>query len=139
MSAHQVRVAAVPVGSPGVELPDGITYQVGATPTLTDEQFSQLGPNIFTDGTLVDLGEIGGGSGAVTLQGAAVTLTSATNATAAVITTAPTNTSPYGYATSAQALALITLVNSLQITVNALVVDVAALNTNLSGTGKALV
>lgn len=33
---------------------------------------------------------------------------------AAVVTTAPTNSSPYGYATSAQAAAIVTLVNELR-------------------------
>lgn len=35
-------------------------------------------------------------------------------AQAAVATTAPTNTSPYGYTTSAQAAAIVTLVNELR-------------------------
>jgi len=137
--AHKVQINVVQPGTDGVELPDGFTYLVGATPVLTDEQFSLLNPNVFTDGTLTDLGELGPSGDAVTTQGNAVTLTSAQSATAAVATTAPTTTTPYGFTTSAQAAALITLVNALQVSYNALQVDVAALNTALSGAGKPLV
>lgn len=40
--------------------------------------------------------------------------TQASASQAAVVTTAPTNSTPYGYSTSAQALAIITLVNAIR-------------------------
>lgn len=48
------------------------------------------------------------------LHGATPVVQRSGAAQAAVITTAPTNSSPYGFATSAQAAAIVTLVNELR-------------------------
>lgn len=40
----------------GLSLPDGNWYPANATVTLTDDQFADLDPNIFTSGKLQDLG-----------------------------------------------------------------------------------
>lgn len=112
--AHRVQIANnLPAGVNQVELPDGLAYRAGQQVTLSDEDFSKLGPAEFTNGTLIDLGETGPAGDQVTTQGAAVTLTSATTANATDL---------------ASAIAL----------VNALKVDIAALNTALTGPGKAL-
>lgn len=159
-----------------VELPNGFYYNATNAVVLTDDQFALINPAAFvttiagngingvatnSSATLLTDNGVQGPSGLqVTTQGAAVTLTSVApsaltssqSATSSVATTSPTNSSPYGYASSAQAAAIITLANALQVSYNALqvdvaalkvviaelVVDVAALNTNLSGSGKAL-
>lgn len=57
---HQVQVAAsLPTGVQYVVLPNGLQYPAGTTVILSDEQFSKLQASIFTDGYLVDQGEIG--------------------------------------------------------------------------------
>lgn len=50
----------------------------------------------------------------VAMHGATPVVQRAGAAQAAVATTAPTNSSPYGFASSAQAAALVTLVNELR-------------------------
>ena len=47
----------------------------------------------------------------------------------AVATTAPTNTTPYGYTTSAQAAAIVTAVNALVVDVAALVAYIGTIHT----------
>jgi acetyl-CoA acetyltransferase len=121
--AHAVQVAnSLPTGVEGVELPNKITYPPGAHVILTDEQYAQLNPAMFTNNLLIDGGVVGGAGDQVTTQGAAVTLTSAQVATANATDLA-----------SAEALA-----NALKTAYNALQVDVAALNAALSGAGKSL-
>ena len=119
--AHSVQVAnSLPVGVPGVELPDNITYPAGTHVTLTDEQFAQINPAMFTTANpsgqvlLIDGGVAGGAGDQVTTQGSAVTLTSA-QVNAGTVTLA-----------------------ALAAAYNALQTDVAALNTAISGAGKAL-
>jgi hypothetical protein len=118
--AHKVLVNSVPAGTNGVELPDGFTYKAGATPVLTDEQFSLLDQSIFTDGTLTDLGELGPTGDSVTTQSASVTLTSSQ------LSTTGSGTELTDFTT------LATAYNKLQ-------ADVVALQTSLSGAGKAIV
>lgn len=50
----------------------------------------------------------------LSFHGATPVAQRAGSAQAAVATTAPTNTTPYGYSTSAQAAAIVTLVNELR-------------------------
>jgi hypothetical protein len=121
--AHRVQVAStLPAGVEGVELPDNITHPAGAVVTLTDEQFSVLNPQMFSNNLLTDLGVTGVAGEQVTTQGTALTLTSAQ------VTTANATDLP----------SALTLVNALKTAVNALQTDLAALNTDLTGPGKAL-
>lgn len=53
----------------------------------------------------------------------------------AVATTAPTNTTPYGYSTSAQALAIITQGNANRTDIEALITELDALQTKLTTAG----
>jgi hypothetical protein len=101
---------AVRVNKANTNLPNGFYYPVNANVVLSDEQFARLASDIFTSGTCTDMGVVGMAGEAVTTQGPAVTLTS---------------TQIAGAPTQAQ--------------YNALQADVAALNTALSGPGKALV
>jgi phage terminase large subunit-like protein len=112
---RQVQIAnSLPAGVEGVELPDGVTYTAGQHVTLTDEEWARVNPQMVTNGLLIDGGVVGDQSDQVQTQGSAVTLTSA-QVTPATVTL--------------QALA--TAYNALQ-------ADVAALNTQLSGAGRAL-
>lgn len=52
-----------------------------------------------------------------------------------VATTAPTNTTPYGYAGSAQAAAILTQINALVTDVAAIIVELDALQTKLTTAG----
>lgn len=120
---HVVQVAnTLPAGVTGVELPDKITYPAGTHVTLTDEQFAELNPQMFSNNLLVDLGVTGPAGDQVTTQGSAVTLTSAQVATA----------------NATDLASAIALANALKTALNALQTDVAALNTALTGPGKAL-
>jgi hypothetical protein len=118
---HQVTVNVAQT-----HLPNGSTYGVGATVILTDSQFGELGPNVFTDGTLTDGGNVGPAGDVVTTQAADVAnlaaVTSAQNAT--------TNASDLATA--------ITLVNALKINYNALQVDVVANRAGLNALLTAL-
>jgi hypothetical protein len=102
-----------------VTLPNGMTYNTGAQVILDDDTASLLGQDVFSDGTLTNQGEVGTTGDSVTTQGSAVTLTSAQ------ISTTGTGTETTDFTTLATAL------NKLQ-------ADVTALNTALSGPGKAL-
>lgn len=59
---------------------------------------------------------LGLSTGKIAFHGATPTIKRAGAAQAAVATTAPTNISPYGFSTSAQAAALVTLVNEIRAT-----------------------
>ncbi len=69
--AHQVQVEnTLPNGVVSVNLPNRLAYPAGSVVTLTDEEFARLAPDIFTNGYLIDLGEIGVAGGAAGLQSA---------------------------------------------------------------------
>jgi hypothetical protein len=113
---HKYQVASpLPTGVQGVEMPDRINYPAGSVIVLDDITANAVNPLMITNGLLVDLGVLPSLGLSVTTQGAAVTLTS-------------TQVVP----------GTVTLVN-LATAYNQLQVDVAALNTALSGAGKALV
>lgn len=80
--AHQVQVAStLPPGVPAIYLPNRINAVAGQTVTLTDEEFAQLAPDIFSKGYLTDLGAVGMSSSAPSFQAtgtAASTLTTGT-------------------------------------------------------------
>ena len=111
----------------GVDLPNGLTYTTGQSVVLTDPQFAQLGPAVFTDGTLTDQGAQGGG--AVSAQAADVAnvgaLTSSQNATA----NAATQTGAY---VQADVQSIAALANALKVSYNAAQVDIATLRTALN-------
>jgi hypothetical protein len=50
----------------------------------------------------------------IAFHGATPAVQRSGSAQAAVVTTAPTNTTPYGYSTSAQAAAIVTLLNEIR-------------------------
>lgn len=127
------RSVSIKAGQYNVELPNGQTYNAtnpsgaaGPTIILTDEEWAKIGLP-FTS-VLVDNGNVG--TSTVTTQAAHVAAASAATAVA-VATTSPTNTTPYGFSTSAQAAALVT-------GVNALITDVAAIRTTLNNELAAL-
>ena len=125
-----VTIAA---GHYNVELPNGLFYNAtnasgganGPTVYLSDDQGARLNTASAGIASAVEVG-----TGAVTSQGTAPPTLAAITSTA-VATTAPTQTSPYGYTTSAQAAAIVTAVN-------ALVTDVTNLRTELAAEIAAL-
>jgi hypothetical protein len=123
MPDYTVTVAStLPTGQGYVEIStDPLQPPVQLTPgqsvILDTEAFSQIDPALFSNNTL-SYTVVTDGSGQVTTQGAAVTLTSSQLG-------APTGTEATDMG------AVFTAYNKLQ-------TDVAALNTALSGTGKAL-
>jgi hypothetical protein len=129
--AHQVKVLVVPVdlGLPGIAK---ITT-VNTTLTLSDDQFAQLSPNAFTGGSpiLQDLGYVG--AGAVSVQAAKVTLTSAQDA--ALTTTQTAGTTYVSGTTDVMINNLKADLTALRTQYNALQVDVAAIITALTVSG----
>jgi hypothetical protein len=123
------RSVSIAAGNYNVELGNGVAYSAtyatttaGPTVILTDEEFAKT----VVGTAIVDNGNVG--TSVVTVQAAN---TANPAAATAVTTTAVTSTTPYGYATSAQATALVT-------GVNALLVDVASVRTALDNLLAAL-
>lgn len=80
--AHSVTVATLPSGTQYIYLPNKVNAVAGQTVVLTDEEFAQLAPDIFTAGYLTDNGLVGVvGTAAGTLTGVQLGL-SANKATA---------------------------------------------------------
>ena len=131
--AHRIQIAAtLPVGMQGLELPNNLNVPAGSTLTLSDEDFSLLNPNLFSTGLVTDLGVTGVAGQQVTTQGSAVVLTSSQLATTLAAIAAPA-----AY-TQADAQEVVTLANDLLTAYNQLQADVVALQTQLSGAGRAL-
>jgi hypothetical protein len=99
----------VRVNKANTNLPNGFYYPVNANVVLSDDEFARLAFDVFSSGTLTDLGQQGVAGQQVTTQGAHVALTSSQ------IAAAPT-----------------------QANYNALQADVAAIVASLSGAGKAM-
>lgn len=58
--AHQVQVEnPLPNGVVSVNLPNRLAYYAGAVVALTDQEFAMLDPALFTNGYLLDQGELG--------------------------------------------------------------------------------
>lgn len=125
------RSVSIAAGNYNVELGNGFSYNAtyatttaGPTVILTDEEFAKT----VVGTALVDNGNVG--TSLVTTQ-AANTADPASATAVAVTTTASTSTTPWGYATSAQA-------NEVVAGVNALIVDVASVRTALDNLLAAL-
>jgi hypothetical protein len=63
--AHQVQVNS---GHTNIQLPDERHYDGPIAVTLTDEEFDAIRPALFINGTLTDLGEVGGGGGGLSFH-----------------------------------------------------------------------
>jgi len=130
-----------------VGLPNGLVYDNASSSTsavavvLTDEQFSKLASDVFTKNVLATDGNSrpllldGGPYGVSSAVGVAVSAPSAKTSGTAVATTPPTQTSPYGYTTSAQAAAIVTQLNDVQVDVASLYTALNALITSLTNGG----
>jgi len=103
------RSVTIASGKSNVLLPNGTLYQAGDTVTLTDAEFAQISASLIPS-YVVDNGPVADVGDEVVVQGAAVTLTGAAAAGAT-----PTKAE-----------------------FDAVVDDVTALHTSLTGTGKAL-
>ena len=124
------RKVTINTGFTNVELPNGLLYSAGSVVILNDDDASKLAGDVFTktfvasDGVsrpmLVDGGYYGTWPG----KGVFPAVTSA----GPITSTTATQSTPYGYATLAQANAIVTQIN-------ALIVDVAAIRTALFTAG----
>lgn len=136
--ARSVTIAA---GKTNVQLPDGGSYDAGKTVTLTDAQFNQINSALIP-GTVIDNGFVAGGD-AVTTQGTDVANLAAATATAPVALTsvvaAGANPTKAEYdALRADVVALRTTLAAVVVDLGAHATTINAIDTNLTGTGKAL-
>ena len=132
------RKVTVNTGFTNVGLPNGLYYNAGDVVILTDEQSAKLLDTVFTKTVVNSAGNAlpvlidGGAYGTVFQTGTQTARTAPAAITStAVSTTAPTNTTPYGYATSAQASAIITAINALVTDVTNIRAEIVALTNAL--------
>lgn len=138
--ARQVTIAG---GKSNIQLPNGQMYSDGDVVILSDAQFAQLDQDLIP-GTVIDNGIVAGVEDQVITQGAAVAAAAAITTTApaaltsAALTGGESPTEAEHNALQADVAALRGKIASLVTDITNLRTTVVALDTALSGSGKAL-
>ena len=137
------RKVTVNTGFSNVSLPNGLYYNAGDTVVLTDEQGAKLLDTVFTKTVVASDGVarpvlVDNGSYGLALSNSGLTRPTVTGVTAVAVTGATgTSTTPYGYATLAQANAIVTAVNALVTDVTNIRAEVLSLANIVAGAGIA--